>query len=266
MPPSPNVALLSSGSTRPQTIEALLSVAGFRCCVFHAGRDLIHGISHDTYDMLLIDRELPDIPAIDVIRAVRAARARDVPIVMLSEVSNDDALVEALDAGADDYLVQPMSERVLLARIAALRRRVMTTSGRIGLSVRAGPYELNSAGRYALLRGKRIAMTPKEFDLATLMFANAGCMLSNNRIERVVWGRELSPLSRALAQLVSRMRRTLALGPENGVTVSVVYAQGYRLDVLDNARADDVVTPVVPVAPRDPSQVMARHVEQLMSA
>jgi len=266
MTPSPNVALLSSGSTRPQAIEALLSVAGFRCCVFHAGRDLIHGISHDTYDMLLIDRELPDIPAIDVIRAVRAARARDVPIMMLSEVSNDDALVEALDAGADDYLVQPMSERVLLARIAALRRRVMTTSGRIGLSVRAGPYELNSAGRYALLRGKRIAMTPKEFDLATLMFANAGCMLSNNRIERVVWGRELSPLSRALAQLVSRMRRTLALGPENGVTVSVVYAQGYRLDVLDSARADDVVTPAVPVAPRDPSQVMARHVEQLMSA
>lgn len=265
MTASPHIAWLSSGAPHPEAIVALLSMAGFRCSVFQTGRDLIHGISHDTYEMLLIDRELPDIPAIDVIRAVRAARARDVPIMMLSEVSSDDALVEALDAGADDYLVQPLSERVLLARIAALRRRVLTASGRLGMSVRAGPYELNSAGRYALLRGKRIAMTPKEFDLATLMFANAGCMLSNNRIERVVWGRELSPLSRALAQLVSRMRRTLSLGPENGVTVSVVYAQGYRLDVLDNTRADELAVPAVPTAPRDPSQVMARHVQQLMS-
>lgn len=258
-----NIALLTSGAARPQAIEQLLSMAGFHCSVFAAGRDLIHGISHDTYDMLLIDRELPDIPAIDVIRAVRAARARDVPIMMLSQQSDDDALVEALDAGADDYLVQPLSERVLLARIAALRRRVLHAGSRTGLSVSAGPYQLNSTGRYALLRGRRIAMTPKEFDLATLMFSNAGCMLSNDRIERVVWGRELSPLSRALAQLVSRMRRTLSLGPENGVTVSVVYAQGYRLDVLESYRPDD--SALARVA-RDPMLAMVHHSQQLGSA
>lgn len=259
---SANIALLTSGATRPQAIENLLSMAGFHCSVFGAGRDLIHGISRDAYDMLLIDRELPDIPAIDVIRAVRAARAREVPIMMLSEQSDDDALVEALDAGADDYLVEPLSERVLLARIAALRRRVLNQSGRTGLSMRAGPYELNSAGRFAILKGRRIAMTPKEFDLATLMFSNPGCMLSNDRIERVVWGRELSPLSRALAQLVSRMRRTLDLGPQNGITVSVVYAQGYRLDVLDNIRTDDT-TPGRSLC--DPTPAMAWHAQQLMS-
>ncbi|MGO4304342.1 response regulator transcription factor [Cupriavidus sp. RAF12] len=86
----------------------MLSIAGFRCSLFRAGRDLIHGLGHDSYDMLLIDSELPDVSAIDIIRAVRSVRARDVPIVMLSSQNNDDDLVEALHAGADDYVVGPL--------------------------------------------------------------------------------------------------------------------------------------------------------------
>ncbi|HBD39385.1 MAG TPA: DNA-binding response regulator, partial [Cupriavidus sp.] len=68
-----------------------------------------------------------------------------------------------------------------------------------------------------------------------LMFANAGRILASRRIEHTIWGHDLPPYSRALAGLVSRMRRTLNLCPETGVTVSVVYAQGYRLDILDQA-------------------------------
>ena len=67
-------------------------------------------------------------------------------------------------------------------------------------------------------------------DDPTLMFANAGRILASRRIEHTIWGHDLPPYSRALAGLVSRMRRTLNLCAENGVTVSVVYAQGYRLD------------------------------------
>lgn len=230
-----NIALLAASASPLHPMQELLSIAGFQCNRFQAGRDLIHGLGHDNYDMLIIDRELPDISAIDVIRAVRAVRNRDVPIVMFSGESNDDDMVEALDAGADDYVVRPLSARVLLARIAALRRRMVGTRLRHYMPMRAGPYELNNPGRYATLNGKRIPMTPKEFDLAMLMFANAGRILSSRRIEHTIWGHDLPACSRALAGLVSRMRRTLNLCPENGVTITVTYAQGYRLDVLDNA-------------------------------
>jgi len=235
-----NIALLAGCASPLQPMQELLSIAGFKCSAFQAGRDLIHGLGHDNYDMLLIDRELPDISAIDVIRAVRAVRNRDVPIVMFSGESSDDDMVEALDAGADDYVVRPLSARVLLARIAALRRRMAGTRLRGQMPLRAGPYELNSPGRYATLNGERIPMTPKEFDLAMLMFSNAGRILASPRIENTIWGHDLPPDSRALAGLVSRMRRTLNLCPENGVTVSVVYAKGYRLDILDNAAREEL--------------------------
>jgi len=235
-----NIALLAGSASPLHPLQELLSVAGYQCNIFRSGRDLIHGLSHDSHDMLLIDRELPDISAIDVIRTVRAVRNRDMPIVVFANASNDDDMVEALDAGADDYVVRPLSARVLLARMAALRRRMNGTRLHTTMPLRAGPYELNNPGRYAVRNGERIPMTPKEFDLAMLMFANAGRILASRRIENTIWGHDLPPYSRALAGLVSRMRRTLNLCPENGVTVSVVYAQGYRLDILDHAARSEL--------------------------
>ncbi len=230
-----NIALLASPTSPLHAWQELLSMAGFRCSLFCDSHELMHGLGHAPYDVLLIDRELPDVYALDVVRAVRAVRDRDMPIMLIASDFSDDAIVEALDAGADDYIVRPLSVRVLLARIAALRRRPTGNREGTSMPLRAGPYELNNPGRYATLHGQRIPMTPKEFDLAVLMFANAGRILATPRIELTIWGRELPPNSRALAGLVSRVRRALDLCAENGVTVSVVYARGYRLDVLDDA-------------------------------
>ncbi|WP_349605967.1 response regulator [Cupriavidus sp. DF5525] len=82
MSPSINIALLLGKSPQLQAVSELLARAAFRCNVFEAGRDLIHSVTQAPYDMLLIDDELPDIPAIDVVRAVRGALSRDVPIMM----------------------------------------------------------------------------------------------------------------------------------------------------------------------------------------
>lgn len=229
------VALLRRAAEPRRAVQKVLSFAGFRASTFEAGADLIQSFSNMPYDLLLIDQEPSDIPAADVIRAVRGKCSRDIPIMMLSENDSEDGLIEALDAGADDFVAGPLSERALMARIAALRRRAGGGQTSRGIGLRAGDYELNSIGRFATLRGKRIAMTPKEFDLAVLLFANVGRVLANKRIEYTIWGHELPPLSRALAGLVSRMRRTLDLCPSNGVTISVAYAKGYRLDVLDDA-------------------------------
>ncbi|WER48292.1 response regulator transcription factor [Cupriavidus sp. WKF15] len=234
MPDPMNIALLSGQSAHLKTIPDLLARSGFRCNVFVSPRALIQGVSQAAYDMLLIHDELPDTSAVDVIRTVRCARSRDLPIMMLGDGSNEEALVEALDAGADDYLCGPLSARVLIARIGALRRRATGDRQRQGLVVRAGPYQLNSVGRFALLHGERITLTPKEFDLAMLLFSNAGRVLANRRIEQAIWHHELPPLSRALAGLMSRLRKTLRLSLETGISITVVYAHGYRLDIHDD--------------------------------
>lgn len=228
-----NIALLMGNSPQLRTVTEMLDQTGYRCNVFESGRELIHGISQAPYDMLLIDDELPDLPAIDVVRAVRSARSRDVPIIMLAADNSEDNLVDALDAGADDYMWRPLNVRVLIARITALRRRVTGERLRQGLVVQAGPYQLNSVGRFATLRGERIAMTPKEFDLAMMLFSNVGRVLASDRIQQAIWRHELPPLSRALAGLISRLRKTLRIGIANGIVITVVYAHGYRLDVLE---------------------------------
>lgn len=224
-------------SPQLRTVPELLARAGFRCNVFETGQELLRGVSQVPYDMLLIDDELPDLPAIDVVRAVRGARSREVPIILLAADSSEDGLVDALDAGADDYVCRPLNARVLVARITALRRRVTGERLRQGLVVRAGPYQLNSVGRFATLRGERIAMTPKEFDLAMVLFSNIGRVLASDRIQQAVWRHELPPLSRALAGLISRLRKTLQIGVANGIVITVVYAHGYRLDVLEEGIA-----------------------------
>ncbi|WP_432260551.1 response regulator transcription factor [Cupriavidus sp. TMH.W2] len=232
-----NIALLMGNSPQLRTVNELLAGAGFRCNVFETGRELIHGVSQAPYDMLLIDDVLSDLPAIDVVRAVRCARSRDVPIIVLAADNAEDNLVDALDAGADDYVCHPLNARVLMARITALRRRVTGERLRQGLVVRAGPYQLNSVGRFATLRGERIAMTPKEFDLAMMLFSNVGRVLASDRIQQAIWRHELPPLSRALAGLISRLRKTLRIGIANGIVITVVYAHGYRLDVLEEGVA-----------------------------
>jgi DNA-binding response OmpR family regulator len=179
-----NIARLMDKSPQLRPVPELLARSGYRCNVFESGRDLIHGVSQVPFDLLLIDDELPDLPAVDVIRAVRCARSRDVPIIMLAADSSEDGLVDALEAGADDYVCRPLNARVLMARITAPRRRVTGERLRQGLVVRVGPYQLNSVGRFATLRDERIEMTPKEFDLAMLLFSNVGRVLSNDRIQQ----------------------------------------------------------------------------------
>lgn len=240
-----NIALLMGKSPQLRQVPELLARSGYRCNVFETGRDLIHGVSQAPFDLLLIDDELPDLPAVDVIRAVRCARSRDVPIIMLAADSSEDGLVDALEAGADDYVCRPLNARVLMARITALRRRVTGERLRQGLVVCVGPYQLNSVGRFATLRDERIEMTPKEFDLAMLLFSNVGRVLSSDSIQQAVWRHELAPLSRALAGLISRLRRTLRIGIANGIVITVVYAHGYRLDVLEGGGA-----PRLPAADR----------------
>ncbi len=229
-----NIALLTGQAARVQVLREMLLSAGFNCRIFDAGRELIRDVGRASYDLLLIDRTHTDMPSIDIVRMVRWAW--DMPIMVLADAGGEDELVEALEAGADDYITKPVNFRELQARILALSRRVACGRFRKGLVIEAGPYEIDCVTRHAILRGKRIPLTPKEFRLTVLLFSNAGRAVSIADIESAVWGHELQPLSRALAGLVSRMRRTLALGTANGVLVSVIYSHGYRLDVLGEHR------------------------------
>jgi DNA-binding response OmpR family regulator len=224
------IALLADLSVQAKAMADSLSRAGVDCHTYHASRELIHGMDGSSYDVLLIDHELAGMPAVDAVRAVRGAWHSKVPVLVVSSRRDEESVVNTLQAGADDYMIRPLRSRELVARLHALQRRAAPGRPAAGPDIRVGAYILDCRSRQAAFRGQRLTLTPKEFELALLLFANVGRVLSHAHIEREIWGYPLPPMSRALASLVSRLRRTLQLSSRNGLVIAVIYAQGYLLD------------------------------------
>ncbi|WP_454726335.1 MULTISPECIES: response regulator transcription factor [Cupriavidus] len=224
------IALLADRSAQAEALSDSLFRAGMHCHTYYASRDLFQRIDRSGYDVLLIDHELADMPAVQAVRAIRAAWNGELPVMVLSDRRDEETVVNTLQAGADDYMIRPLRARELVARLHALRRRTRAREPGPGPSIVLGAYTLDCLSRRASFRGQRVPLTPKEFDLAALLFSGAGRVMPHVQIEHAIWGYALPPGSRALANLVSRLRRTLALHPGNGVVLAVVYGQGYRLE------------------------------------
>lgn len=224
------------GYSEALEIRRALMIAGLSCAIVYPGIGGSQAITKvDAGDALVVAADTIDTHAVNFIRSIRASRNTGQLIIALSGNADSMRMVEALNAGADEFLIYPLDSRLIAARVEALRRRASEPRLPTGASLKAGPYELVTPGQFAHLREKRIALTPRQFELARLMFANPGRILSSANIERAIWGHELPAASRALSELVSRTRRSLRLCPENGVTVTGLYGRGYRLDVDTNA-------------------------------
>lgn len=224
------IALLADLSLQAKAIADALARAGVHCHTYPASGELFRGMDQAGYDVLLIDHELADMPAMEAVRAVRGAWRSEVPVMVVSHQRDEDSVVNTLQAGADDYMIRPLRARELVARLHALQRRAASRRQTPSPDLTVGPYSLDCLAHEAVFQGRRLALPPKEFELAALLFGSVGRVLSHAHIERAIWGYSLPPLSRALASLVSRLRRALELHPRNGLVITVVYGKGYRLD------------------------------------
>jgi DNA-binding response OmpR family regulator len=211
-------------------IEGVLTGAGHRARLFAAGRAILAELARETYDMLLLDWEVPDGSGLEVLRRLRADQNRSVPVLFLTHRDSEEDIVLALESGADDYLVKPPRERELLARVAALARRGGAELG--GDKYELPPYAFDSATRTVTLRGRRIELTAREFDLALFLFKRLGAVVSRAHVLESVWGRGANTTTRTVDTHVSRLRTALAIGPENGVRLVPVYGYGYRLEAV----------------------------------
>jgi DNA-binding response OmpR family regulator len=127
-------------------------------------------------------------------------------------------------------MVKPFRAEELAARVNALLRRVARTVAR-DEPIRAGDYVLDPLTRSVTLRGNKIDLTTKEFQLVASLFSNLGKILSRDLLAMTAWGRELSVESRSLDTHIYRIRQKLKLSPENGLRLSSIYTLGYRLDL-----------------------------------
>jgi DNA-binding response OmpR family regulator len=231
-------AVLDDDKAQTELVSKLLADAGHGCEVFHQGRTLINRLRQDTFDLLVIDWNMPGMSGIEVLETVRQGQHATLPVLMITSRADDEDVVTGLAAGADDYIVKPLNPVIFSARVeAALRRAQLNRPQKSAASY--GVYSFDVPTETATVHGEPVKLTAKEMALAMMLFENMSRPLSRSYLLESIWGQSPDAETRTLDAHVSRIRSKLNLRAENGYRVLPVYSYGYRLEPTNSLAALD---------------------------
>jgi DNA-binding response OmpR family regulator len=225
------VAIIDDEAEGRNFIAKLLEGHGYTCSGFANGRDAISALGRDTFDLIIVDWNMPGITGIDVIEWVRSNVTHYVPIIMMTSRSEETDIVKGLEAGADDFIVKPERASIITARAAAVIRRNSSDTQSVRVES-FGRYSFDTAVSEARVDGELVEMTSKEFTLALSFFRNLQRPLSRAYLLETVWKSVGDLPTRTLDVHVSRIRSKLGLRPENGYSLQTVFGFGYRLEEI----------------------------------
>jgi len=180
-------------------------------------------------DLVIVDLGLPDGDGVDLIRDLRTWSG--VPVIVLSARSDESDKVEALDAGADDYLTKPFGVAELLARVRATVRRRAQPAGSEKPAITFGDIEVDLVARTVKRQGELVHLTPIEYRLLALLIANAGRVLTHRQILRDVWGPSHVESPHYVRVYMGHLREKLEDDPAQPKHLITETAVGYRLVV-----------------------------------
>lgn len=204
-----------------------LGARDYELAVARTGEEALDRAAHCHPDVILLDLGLPGIDGLEVIRGVRGWSP--VPIIVLSARHQGGTKVEALDAGADDYVTKPFAMDELLARIrAALRRGAGDTEA--APRVETDGLLIDLADKRAELGGRRVHLTPKEWAVVELLVRNPGRLVSQRQLLHDVWGPQYDRETEYLRVLLARIRRKLERDPAHPVHFVTEAGMGYRFE------------------------------------
>ena len=190
------------------------------------GRDALFLATGEAFDAIILDRMLPVIDGMTVLKSLRASGVAT-PVLMLTAVARVEDRVEGLEAGADDYLVKPFAFSELTARLNALARRPAGVSAETAL--RAGQVEMNLLKREVRRAGQRVELQPREFALLEELLRNAGRIVTRTMLLERVWDFHFDPKTNIVETHVSRLRSKLNAGFDSDV-IHTVRGAGYMVD------------------------------------
>jgi len=199
-----------------------LEQAGYTVDCADNGKDGLFLATTESYDALIVDRMLPGVDGLTIIRTMRASDIA-IPVLVLSALGEVDDRVEGLKAGGDDYLVKPFAFVELQARIAALLRR----------------HRISGDGEQTVLQGgNRIDLQPREFMLLEYLMRHAGQVVTRTMLLEAVWSYHFDPQTNVIDVHMSRLRAKIDKDFERPL-LHTVRGAGYRLDANDTVSASD---------------------------
>jgi two-component system KDP operon response regulator KdpE len=215
-----------------RAMKATLSSIGYTVVESKSGEEALSVLNELRPDLILLDLNMPGIGGLETCRAIR--ERSDVPIIILSVRNAEADKVQALDAGADDYVTKPFGIQELLARVrAAMRRSAVTSTGTD--IVHAGDLEIDFNHRSVTLKGVSIRLTPKEFDLLHFLANNANKPVPHRKLLQAVWGPDYGEEVEYLRVFVNSLRKKIEPEPSKPKYLVTEPWIGYRFIVPANS-------------------------------
>ncbi len=226
--PNPVVVLIEDDPQMRRFLRTSLRSQGFQIFEAETGRRGLVEAGSRKPDLIIVDLGLPDMDGVDVIRALR--RWTMLPIIILSARSAEQHKIEALDAGADDYLTKPFGLGELLARIrVALRHSALNPQSGASDVFTAGGLSVDLQKRLVSVRGHPVHLTPIQYRLLSVLVKHAGKVLTHRQILNEVWGPSYLDNTHYLRIYMSQLRQKLEADPAQPQYLVTESGVGYRL-------------------------------------
>ena len=206
-------------------LRASLGAHGNTIFEASCGQEALRKAIDNRPDLAILDLGLPDVDGVEVTRRIREWSR--MPIIILSVRNQEQNKIEALDAGADDYLTKPFGVGELLARIRVVMRRVVTPEGDPVYQV--GELVIDLARHRVTVSGKEVDLTPTEFDLLRTLAQNAGKVITHRQLIHQVWGVTYEDEGRLLRVNIANLRRKIEANPSKPMYIQTELGVGYRL-------------------------------------
>jgi two-component system KDP operon response regulator KdpE len=218
-----------------RTMKATLTDLGYSVIEARTGEEAIETLRRDPADLILLDLNMPGIGGLETCRAIR--ETSDVPIIVLSVRNTERDKVDALDAGADDYVTKPFGIQELLARIRAAIRR-MPASGDAGPHVFVdGELEIDFNARRVTRGGSTVRLTPKEFDLLKFLVDHPNRAITHRKLLQTVWGPDYGDEVEYLRVVVNQLRKKIEAVPSKPKYLLTEPWVGYRFATQEEPAA-----------------------------
>lgn len=215
-----------------RVLRSTLCAKGFEVIEVSSGQQGIESLLSEHVDVVLLDMRLPDMDGVEVCGKMR--RSFEGPIIMLTVRNSEDDKIAALDAGADDYIVKPFATGELLARIRATRRRFKPDKPlqRIELPELTIDFEK----RFVELLGHRVHLTPKEFDVLSVLASQLGKPITHEKLLHSVWGPDHCEDTENLRVVIKQLRKKIEADPAHPRLILTQPWTGYRFELPETAK------------------------------
>ena len=214
-----------------RVMRVTLTGQGYEVDDAKSGEAALEKLRLDKFDLVMLDMNMPGMGGLETCRHIRSDS--DIAVIMLTVRDGDEDKVEALDAGADDYITKPYKAAELLARIRAALRRTPSTHGPAG-RMKFGSTEVDFDTRRVTARGRQLHLTPKEFELLRFLAAHPNKVLSHRELLQAVWGPDYGDQVDYLRVFVNQLRKKIEANPSSPRFLITEPWVGYRLELPEN--------------------------------